>query len=82
MGNVVSAMVKKKRAVSAGNLEGQKAAVKQDPLEYLGENVMAIILGSLEADDCARCMLVSKLWRDLAASDELWLRHCMVRAHH
>lgn len=74
-----SAMVKKKKAVFAGDPQGQKTAVKQDPLAYLGENVMAIILGSLGADDCARCTLVCKLWRNLAASDELWMRQCMVR---
>ncbi|CAL5219882.1 g1805 [Coccomyxa viridis] len=70
-------MVKKKKAVFAGDPQGQKTAVKQDPLAYLGENVMAIILGSLGADDCARCTLVCKLWRNLAASDELWMRQCM-----
>lgn len=70
-------MTKKKQAAPADGLYS-KGIGKQDPLAYLGENVMAIILGSLEADDCARCTLVSKLWRDLAASDELWMKHCIV----
>ena len=71
-------MTKKKRAAPACGLYG-KDIEKQDPLAYLGDDVLAKILGSLEADDCARCTLVSKLWRDLAASDEIWMKYCVVR---
>ena len=71
-------MAKKRRRAPTGFLSSQQA-VEQNPLAYLGENVMVMILGCLAAGDCARCTLVSKHWRELAASDELWMRHCMVR---
>ena len=57
-------MVKKKKAAPADGLKGQDTAVKQDPLAYLGENVMVVVLGRLEADDCARCTSVSKIWEE------------------
>ena len=71
-------MAKKRRSQPTDCLSVQRA-VELNPLVYLGENVMVMILGCLEAGDCARCTVVSKHWRDLAASDELWMKHCIVR---
>ena len=72
-------MGKKALAAPVGALKAQKGTPKDDPYAVLGEDVMVMILGSLAADDCASCALVSKLWRNVAASDEIWHRHCMVR---
>jgi len=72
-------MGKKARAAPVGAMKAQKGTPKDDPFAVLGENILVMILGSLAADDCARCALVSKTWRSVAASDEIWHRHCMVR---
>ena len=58
--------------------KAHKGPSKQDPLAVLGENIVVVILGCLPAEDLARCTTVSKEWKHIALSDELWSRHCMV----
>lgn len=58
--------------------KSQKGAAGHDPLEVLGEHILVSILGSLSADDLARCTQISKLWGRIVVLDELWLPHCMV----
>ena len=73
---------KKGKPPSVCASKAQKSPSKQDPHAALGENIVVIILGCLPAKDLARCTIVSKQWKGLASSDEMWSRHCVVRDRH
>ncbi|RCV42639.1 hypothetical protein SETIT_9G231600v2 [Setaria italica] len=47
-----------------------------DPVEALGEVVMGRVMELLDARSVARCTVVSRAWRGVAADDRLWAPKC------
>jgi hypothetical protein len=68
----------RRRRMREGQGKGEELLGKRqvgwvgDPVEALGEEVMERVMELLDARSVARCTVVSRAWRGVAADDRLW----------